>query len=119
MSKNIVKQDKGVNQKQFLDLYKKQKKKHIGKVCSQMKIHRATFSKWLERDKHFKGEMDTIKESMIDDVEKSLYENATENFNFNAQKYILDNRRSGQWSGEGDGVQITINMLGIYGGKKE
>ena len=32
---------------------------------------------------------------------------------------ILDNRRSGQWSGEGEGVQITINMLGIYGGKDD
>ena len=45
---------------------------HITDACKSANIHRSTYYSWIEKDKDFKDECDSVQESLIDLAENHL-----------------------------------------------
>ena len=59
------------NKKRFLEILK-DKDCHISKACEGANIGRRTYYEWIEKDKDFKDECDSVQESLIDLAENHL-----------------------------------------------
>tara|TARA_R100000231_G_scaffold65607_1_gene52800 strand:- start:146 stop:502 length:357 start_codon:yes stop_codon:yes gene_type:complete len=56
--------------------------------CKKVGIHRATYYRWLEKDKDFKEAADEVIELTIDNVESKLHENIDDNCKDSIKFYL-------------------------------
>lgn len=61
-------------QKLFIDLFEKNGT-NVSQTCKKAGVGRTTYYEWLERNEHFKKEIEAINEGMIDFAESMLYKN--------------------------------------------
>jgi hypothetical protein len=65
-------------------------------ACSQVKVPRSTFYKWLNTDREFEEKVEEAKLSRIMIVEDALYKRAIAG-NTTAMIFFLVNRSNGKW----------------------
>ena len=79
---------------------------HISKAMRSIGKARTTYNQWLENDPVFNKVIELFRESIIDDLEQSLFKYANEG---NAQLLIFALKTQGKRRGYGDTMDITTN----------